>query len=226
MAETTSDKPITQDKLGILNILVLVLSLYVLVALIADTFFQLPAETVKLLEIIDNAVCIFFIVEFFIRFHRAENKLQFMKWGWIDLVSSVQTFKFMRAGRLIRLVRILRILRAFRSTKHIVSHIYKNKAKGAFATVGMIAALMVVFSSIAILQVETSPESNIKTAEDALWWAYVTITTVCYGDKYPVTTEGRLIAAALMTGRCWTFGHVCGLYYHVHRLSYELTLLG
>jgi voltage-gated potassium channel len=58
---------------------------------------------------------------------------------------------------------------------------------------------MVIFSSIAILQVEDSPESNIKTAGDALWWSYVTITTVGYGDKYPVTTEGRVIAAVLMT---------------------------
>jgi voltage-gated potassium channel len=58
---------------------------------------------------------------------------------------------------------------------------------------------MVIFSSVAILQVENAPNSNIRTAEDALWWAYVTITTVGYGDKYPVTTEGRIIAAVLMT---------------------------
>ena len=55
--------------------------------------------------------------------------------------------------------------------------------------------LLVIFSSIAILNVETAPESNIKTAEDAIWWAFVTITTVGYGDKFPVTTEGRIIAA-------------------------------
>ena len=60
--------------------------------------------------------------------------------------------------------------------------------------------------AIGILQVEKDPNSNIKTAEDALWWAYVTITTVGYGDKYPVTTEGRLIAVVLMTGGVGLFG--------------------
>lgn len=65
---------------------------------------------------------------------------------------------------------------------------------------------MVIFSAIAILQVEDDPNSNIKTAEDAIWWAYVTITTVGYGDKFPVTTEGRIIAAALMTIGVGLFG--------------------
>lgn len=65
---------------------------------------------------------------------------------------------------------------------------------------------MVVFSSIAILQFETLPNSNIKTAGDAIWWSYVTITTVGYGDKYPVTPEGRIIAAMLMTVGVGLFG--------------------
>lgn len=69
---------------------------------------------------------------------------------------------------------------------------------------------MVLFSSIAILQVEDSPNSNIKSAEDAIWWSYVTITTVGYGDKYPVTTEGRLIAAVLMTAGVGLFGTFTG----------------
>lgn len=70
----------------------------------------------------------------------------------------------------------------------------------------IIAVLMIIFSSIAVLQVENDPNSNIKTAEDAIWWAYVTITTVGYGDKFPVTTEGRLIAALLMTVGVGLFG--------------------
>ncbi|WP_338327313.1 potassium channel family protein [Porphyromonas gingivalis] len=48
--------------------------------------------------------------------------------------------------------------------------------------------------------------SNITTAEDAIWWSYVTITTVGYGDKYPVTTEGRIIAMFLMTAGVGLFG--------------------
>jgi voltage-gated potassium channel len=57
----------------------------------------------------------------------------------------------------------------------------------------------VCFSSIAILHVESDAESNIKNPGDALWWSLTTVTTVGYGDRFPVTAEGRLIGAFLMT---------------------------
>ena len=194
------------EKLGFLNILILFLSIYVLVALMIDTFVKLPPEVSRMLTLIDNIICVVFLFDFVQRFYKAENKLKFMKWGWIDLISSIPTLDFMRAGRALRLIRLLRILRAFRSTKHLVQHIFKSRTQGALTTAAVIAILMVIFSSIAILQVENDPNSNIKTAEDALWWAYVTITTVGYGDKFPVTTEGRIIAALLMTVGVGLFG--------------------
>lgn len=206
MSSTSEQK----DSLSALNIMVLVLSIYVLGALLADTFFQLPTEVSKVLDTVDNGICVFFLLEFCIRFYRADNKLKFMKWAWIDLVSSIPTVDFLRAGRALRLIRLLRILRAFRSTRHLINHIYKNKTQGAFTTVSVIAILMVIFSAVAILQVEDDPNSNIKTAEDAIWWAYVTITTVGYGDKFPVTTEGRILAAALMTVGVGLFGTFTG----------------
>ncbi|HLN96237.1 MAG TPA: potassium channel family protein, partial [Flavobacterium sp.] len=113
---------------------------------------------------------------------------------------------FLRAGRLLRIIRLFRIIRAFRTTKGVIDHLFSNKAKGALTSVSLIAVLLVIFSAIAILQVEKEPTSNIKTAEDAIWWAYVTITTVGYGDKFPVTTEGRIIAAILMTAGVGLFG--------------------
>jgi voltage-gated potassium channel len=97
-------------------------------------------------------------------------------------------------------------LRAFRSTRVLLNHVFKRKAQGAFTTALIVAILMLLFSSIAILQVETAPNSNITSAEDALWWAFVTITTVGYGDKFPVTTEGRVIAGFLMTTGVGLFG--------------------
>jgi voltage-gated potassium channel len=69
---------------------------------------------------------------------------------------------------------------------------------------------MLIFGSISILQVEIVPESNIKTASDAIWWAFVTITTVGYGDKFPVTNEGRIIAAFLMITGVALFGTFTG----------------
>ena len=194
------------QKLSPLNIIVVILSIYVLGALLVDSVTVLPKETTRLLNYIDNAVCLFFFADFCIRLYKAEDKKQFMKWGWIDLISSIPMVDFLRAGRLLRLIRLLRVIRAFRSTKRLVDHIFANKAKGALTSVSVIAILLVIFSAIAILQVEKDPASNIKTAEDAIWWAYVTITTVGYGDKFPVTTEGRIIASVLMTAGVGLFG--------------------
>lgn len=200
---TTEEK---KENLGFLNLLILILSFYVLIALLVDTVFKLPPETSKLLNYIDNIICGVFLFDFIVRYRKAESKLAFMKWGWIDLIASIPTFDFMRAGRLLRVIRLIRLIRAFRSTKHIVQHVFKNKIQGTLTSVAIIAVLMLLFSSVAILQFETDPNSNIKTAEDAIWWSYVTITTVGYGDKYPVTTEGRIIAVILMTVGVGLFG--------------------
>lgn len=203
---TMEESKDVENKLGLLNIVVILLSIYVLGALIVDTVFILPKEISTLLFYIDNVICVFFFFEFCFRFYHAKSKLKFMKWGWIDLLSSIPMVDFLRAGRLLRLIRLLRVIRAFRSTKDLVNHIFANKAKGAFTSISVIAILLVIFSAIGILQVENDPNSNIKTAGDAIWWAYVTITTVGYGDKFPVTTEGRIIAAILMTAGVGLFG--------------------
>ena len=204
-----------ENVFGGLSLIILILSLYVLVSLVVTTFFSVTPEVHKILLQIDNFICIIFLIDFFYRFYKAPSKLKFLKWGWIDLISSIPFIDFLRVGRLLRLFRLLRILRAFKSVKHIAEHVYKDKSKGLLSTVAVIAFLMVLFSSVTILQVETSPNSNIKNAEDALWWSYTTLTTVGYGDKYPVTTEGRLIAAVLMTtgvALCGTFaGYIASL---------------
>lgn len=196
----------SENKFQLLDLLVLIMSFYVLGALIVDAFFNLPDEISQLLLYIDNFICFIFFIDFIVRFYQSENKISFMKWGWVDLLSSLPMIDLFRAGRLLRLIRILRIVHAFKTTKKFIDHVYANKAQGAFASISTLAVLLVIFSAIGILQVETDPNSNIKTAEDAIWWAYVTVTTVGYGDKFPVTTEGRIIAAILMTAGVGLFG--------------------
>jgi voltage-gated potassium channel len=194
------------DKLGFLNLIVIVLSVYVLIALVVDTFFVLPPNIHELLQLIDDGICFIFIYEFFHRLVTTKNKLNFLKWGWIDLVSSIPSFPFIRFGRLFRLVRLLRILRAFRSVRVLAKHLFKNRVQGTMTMVSILTCLIVIFSSISILIVEKDPNSNIKSAEDAIWWSLVTVTTVGYGDKYPITTEGRLIGVVLMLIGVGMFG--------------------
>lgn len=200
----------TTKSFGYLDFVVLILSIYVLGTLLVDTFFTLPKEISRELNIIDDIICLLFLLDFCVRLYKAENKLAFLKWGWIDLISCIPTVDFLRAGRILRLIKLFRIIRSFRSVVSFTNHIFANKIQGTFASVSIIAILLVIFSSIAILQVEVDPQSNIKTAEDALWWAYVTITTVGYGDRFPVTMEGRVIAAILMTAGVGLFGIFSG----------------
>ena len=196
-----------RNELGFLNILVFVLSIYVLLSLIIDFLFPLPKEVSQIIHLIDNAICVVFLLDFAIRLKKAPNKWQFMKWGWIDLISSIPLWDAARFGRLIRLLRIIRVIRAFRNTKHVYQHVFRSRIEGTFTSVVIFAVLAILFSSIAILEVESShPRANIRTAEDALWWSYTTITTVGYGDRYPVTTSGRVIAAVLMTVGVGLFG--------------------
>ena len=187
-----------QNKLGLLDFIVILLTLYVLGALVVDTFWNLPEETTRLLNYFDYTICAFFFFEFLYRFRLAENKLQFMKWGWIDLLSSIPMVDYLRAGRVLRLIRLFRVIRAFKSTRQLLNHIFKNKAEGALTSVVSISVLLIIFSAIAILEVETDANGNIKTAEDAIWWSYTTLMSAGYGDVYPVTTEGRIIAMILM----------------------------
>jgi voltage-gated potassium channel len=196
----------TTEKLGFLNLAVVILSLYVLFALLIDTIWHLPDEISIMLNYFDDAICVFFFIEFVIRFRKAENKLAFMKWGWIDLVAAIPMIDPLRAGRVFRLIRIIRIYRAYTSLKELLDQLLEHKMKGAFYSFTLLSFLIMIFSAITILIVEVDPNSNIKTAEDAIWWTYTTITTVGYGDKYPVTTAGRFLGMLLMTFGVGLFG--------------------
>lgn len=172
-----------------------VLSLYVVVALFLESLIKLTPATASLLQMIDSMICVVFLVDFGVRFTRAESKAKFMRWGWIDLIASIPTIDALRWGRLIRIVRILR---AFRSARVFATFFLRRRAESALATVTTLGIALVIFSSLAILNLETDTQSNIRTPGDALWWSLTTITTVGYGDRYPVTAEGRVLAVTLM----------------------------
>jgi voltage-gated potassium channel len=200
------NRDFAKKEINLFNILILILSIYTLLSLVISTAFDLSNELTTLLNYIDNLICLLFLVDFFIRFKQSDNKLNFIKWGWIDLIASIPTIDILRAGRVLRIIRLVRVFRALKSTKLIYEHLNKNKKQSALTSVAMISFLMIIFSSISILQFEKDLNSNIKTAEDAIWWSYVTITTVGYGDKFPITTEGRVIGAILMTAGVGIFG--------------------
>lgn len=199
------------EEVGLFQVVVLVLSIVVLVTLVVDTTLTLPPEISRLLQGIDNFVCVILLIDFGVRFKQAESKPGFMKWGWIDLVASIPTLNFLRLGRVVRVIRVIRVLRTMRLVHQLFTTLFRHRLKSGFASAGLAVFLLLSFSSISILLCERAPKSNITTAEDAIWWSVTTITTVGYGDRYPVTTEGRLVAMVLMISGLGLFGTISGM---------------
>jgi voltage-gated potassium channel len=115
--------------------------------------------------------------------------------------------------KILRLFRIIKVYKEIRKggVKLISQGIFKNTASAALYLVFFIILLLLEFGSIAILYAEqNNPASNIETASDAIWWVYVTITTVGYGDRYPVTNAGRLIGMVVMLVGVGLFGVLTG----------------
>jgi len=194
------------------QLMMLVLCIYALGVLAVQTAVRLRPETREILDLADYAVCVIFFVDFLIDLWRAPSRrVYFFTWGWLDLLSSIPIFHITRWARAARVVRIFRLLRGLRAARILTVVVVRRRIQSVFLAGSLVALLLVIFSSIAVLTVETAPEANIKSAEDAVWWAFATITTVGYGDRYPVTSEGRFVAAILMCSGVGLFGSFSGL---------------
>ncbi len=103
-----------------------------------------------------------------------------------------------RLARLSRLARIARLMRG-ENRKTLVKDVLENRSRYAGFITILLTILVLTVASVLVLQFESqSPEAKILTGGDALWYAIVTITTVGYGDYYPVTPAGRVTAMFIM----------------------------
>ena len=199
------------EQVGPFQFSILVLSVLSLGAIAADSFLTLPPEISRLMQWLDLVACGVFLVDFVIRFQAAESKWVFMKWGWVDMLASIPNIEALRVGRFVRVLRVLRLLRGVRSLHRLLSLLFVNRRGGGAASVGLIMFLLIFFSSLGVLWFERVDGANIRTAGDAVWWSVTTVTTVGYGDRYPVTPAGRMIAAALMVAGVGLFGAMSGI---------------
>lgn len=166
-------------------------------------------ETNILFQVFDHSTVAVFILDYLLRLLTADYKLKGKK-GWafvlypftpmalIDLLSILPSLTILSGGfkllRLIRLIRTFRVLRAFKFLRYsksvrIIVDVFK-KQKNVLITVAALAAAYILISALVIFNVE--PES-FGSFFDAIYWATVSLTTVGYGDIYPVTTIGRIV---------------------------------
>ncbi len=209
-AECSEHKP-SVERAGY-QLFVLTVSVLAIAVMASTSCVNFDSETVRLLEWADLTICGLFLVDFVRCLWRAPNKIRYLAtWGWLDLLASIPVFDVTRWGRLARAFRILRVLRAVRATRVLAEVILRHRAQNALLAALLLLTIVLFSGSIATLAFETAhPESNIRSAEDALWWAITTVTTVGYGDFYPVTTEGRIVAVVLMVTGVGTFATLAG----------------
>jgi voltage-gated potassium channel len=203
----------SEKRIGPYQLFMLALCVYALAVLAVQALVPLEPETRRIFSHADFAVCILFFIDFMISLAQAHNRWRYLyTWGWVDLLSSIPVIHGLRWGRALRIFRIFRLLRGVRATKFIAIFIVNRRAEGAFLAVALLSLLLVVFGSIAVLHFETAVNSNIKSPEDALWWAMATMTTVGYGDLFPVTSQGRLVGVILMIAGVALFGTLAGFF--------------
>ncbi len=167
--------------------------------LILLTIPSVSANTKEVLAIIQAFLTIFFLIDFFYRFFTAQSKKNYFlrDYGWADLLSCWPS-EGLRLLRVFRLAKVYRLLKNY-GAKRIIDEIIDNRAQMAIYIIIILVVIVLQVGAAWVLRFESNnPDANIKKGGDALWWAFVTITTVGYGDRYPTTGGGRLIGVALM----------------------------
>lgn len=184
------------------------LTVGVLSLLVIEEAVEIPKQFVSWFVWGDIFICSIFLTEFCFQLHWAENKKQFWKRHWIDLLASIPfqgVLQNLRWGRMVRLVRLARVFRGarifilfLRVGVRVWDHYRGSPTR--FSVILMLfsiaaGAVGVMFVELYFLGGEVD---GITSLGDALWWALVTVSTVGYGDLTPATAGGRVVATMLI----------------------------
>lgn len=183
--------------------------------IIADTF-ALPPLAVKIGGIVETVSVVIFTIEYILRLWVADlsypelppfrARLKYIRSfaAVIDLVSLMPSFiSAMSANFMVlRMLRVLRLLRAFKLNRYThalrdIGEVFRKKASQLISSMLVVSFLMVI-SSVLMYDAEHEAQPEVfDNALSGLWWAIATLTTVGYGDIYPVTTIGRVMSAII-----------------------------
>lgn len=204
MAQDTASPP--EKRSNAYNIFILVLTVISLMVMVL-MFLPVSDATIDLLQFYDNLICFIFLIDFYLHWRAAPKKSDYFirDRGWLDLLGSIPSlglaFRYsglLRLARLSRLARITRLMRG-ENRKTLVKDITENRGQYTAIITILLTIIVLAAASVLVLQFESqSPDGLITTGGDAFWYSLVTITTVGYGDFYPVTPAGRITATFIM----------------------------
>jgi len=188
------------------NLFILLLTIFSLLLMVL-LLLPLDRDTLALLHVYDILLCLIFLADFLTNLKRASRKSDYFirERGWLDLLGSIPSlglvFKYSGILRLARLSRIQRLLRHQRGlgADGMVAEVIKHRHQYVGYITILLTIIVLTTASVLVLQFEShSPNASIKTGWDAFWFSIVTITTVGYGDFYPVTFLGQVTAMVIM----------------------------
>ena len=160
---------------------------------------------------VNGLLTLVFIVDFLVRLRRAPSRSTYFlrEFGWADLLASLP-FPQAKIFRVFRLIRVVRLLRQY-GVRNIGRSLIKDRAGSALLTLLLIGVLVLEFGSLMMLILErNAPDANIRTASDAIWYVIVTMSTVRYGDRYPVSNPGRELGTFIIVVGVGIFGTLTG----------------
>lgn len=201
--------PATSEKKELKNlgyeIFIALLSIMSIVDMFLVWLPGLSEPSKQVVVIFQTFVTVIFLADFLYRLSSATRKSDYFikKWGWADLLACLPTLRILRFFRIFRVYRLMREIGVERIKNQLL---YDRAGSILYLTIFM-GLLIIQTASIMVLDVEqVNPDANIQTPSDAIWWSYVTITTVGYGDRFPTTTWGRIVGVLLMTSGVALFG--------------------
>lgn len=179
--------------------MVMLLTVAALVLIVVDVQFDEDSRESHIVGWIDLGLCVFFLVDFGFRFHRARRfRKRFLKRNWIDLLGAVPLVGPLRAARLIRFVRLVRVGRLVALSRRVLRNVDMPVSTETLFNLIVVTVSVWAAAGAAFFEFESGVNDNVKDIGDALWWSMTTLSTVGYGDLYPVTGGGRIVAVMTM----------------------------
>jgi voltage-gated potassium channel len=181
--------------------IMLFLSAYVLGQLAIEVILDLPPAVSQMLYWIDFGICMVFLADWVWFFVKADDKGRYFKTRLIDLISSIpfsQALRPLRVFRMVRLVRTLRIIRGLKGAFPLMRVAFANPSRSAMTIYGSLTLVIYFYCSVGLYNFEKGLNDSIVNFGDVLWMSFTTLTSVGYGDIYPVTSGGRILAAVLV----------------------------
>lgn len=181
-----------------------VLALLLIPLLLAPLLFDLSDEAEELLLWADYLIWGLFAIDLIARVIIAPDRLSYLRRHWLDVV--IVVVPVLRPLRATRALRLLWVVGASGRAFDGFGRFLTRRGTGWLLLTGL---LVVIVSAALVVVVERDdPNASISSFGDGLWWAIATVTTVGYGDKYPMTAAGRAIAVILMVLGIAAFGLV------------------